>query len=63
MVSEIATEGTIHAFVGEIKKELEVNKEKPDAVIALKALGRFALTLFEWSVPDWTKEYEHLFRE
>ena len=63
MFSEIATEATIQAIVAEIKKELTENQDKPDAVAALKKLGRFALTQFEWSPPDWAREYQELFRE
>lgn len=63
MFSEIATEGAIQVFVGEIKNELEANRGKPEVVTALKKLGRFALTQFEWSTPDWADEYTQLFRE
>ena len=63
MFSEIATETTIKTLVVEIKKELEENRDKPLVCAALKKLGRFALTQFEWSTPDWAKEYQQLFRE
>jgi len=63
MFSEIATEDLIQVLVVEIKKELGENKDKPDALASLKKLGRFALQQFEWSTPNWTKEYEELFRE
>lgn len=61
MFSEIATETTIQAIVKEIEKELEQNKDKPEICEALKKIGRFALTQFEWSTPDWARRYEHLF--
>ena len=61
IISEIAAESTIGVIVQEIKKELEKNKDKPDVCTALKKIGRFALTKFDWSTPDWTKEYDNLF--
>jgi len=63
MFSEIATEGTIGVFVTEIGKELEANKNHPEVCVALKKLGRFALTQFEWSLPDWARKYSELFKE
>lgn len=63
MFSEIATESTICGFVFEIKKMLKAHDNKPEAIRALKEIGRFALTQFEWSEPDWTGEYHDLFRE
>lgn len=63
MMSEIATEGTIQVIVAEIKKEITKNKGKPDAVTALKKLGRFALTQFEWNTPEWAREYSRFFQE
>ncbi len=62
MFSEIAIEGTVRQMVVEIKKELELAKT-PEARLALKKIGNFALTLFEWSSPDWADEYTQLFRE
>jgi hypothetical protein len=62
MVSEIATEENIKVFVEKIKKELKRNNSKPDVCVVLKELGRFALTQFEWSTPDWAKEYHELFK-
>jgi hypothetical protein len=61
MFSEIATEGTIQTMVREIKKELEENKGNPEVCAALKKIGRFALTQFEWVAPDWAHEYQRLF--
>jgi len=63
MFSEIATETTIKVIVGEIKKELELNGDKPDAIAALKKLGRFSLTQFEWDAPEWVEEFKKLFQE
>lgn len=62
MFSEIATEATIQIIVGEIEKELRENSNKPEVCEALKKLGRFALTQFEWSMPDWAHKYEQLFK-
>lgn len=63
MFSEGAIESTIMIFVSQIKKELVIEKDKPEVIVALKKLGRFALEQFEWSTPDWAKEYHKLFRE
>ena len=63
MFSEAAIENTVGAVVGEIEKGLEENKDKPETLAALKKVGRFALTLFEWSTPDWAKKYGELFKE
>ncbi len=63
MFSEIATEGTIRIIVVQIKKELEISKGNHSACAALKKIGRFALTQFEWSAPDWAKEYDQLFKD
>lgn len=62
MASEIATENTVKSIVAEIKKELSVNTNF-EACKALKKLGRFALKQFDWSTPEWAKEYEELFKE
>lgn len=63
MFSEIATESTVREMVKQIKKELAENKDKPEVCAALKKIGRYALTLFEYSVPDWVLEYQQLFKE
>jgi len=63
MFSEITTEATIKAFVKKIEKELKQNKDKPEVCEALKKIGRFALTQFEWSTPDWARRYEQLFKD
>jgi hypothetical protein len=63
MFSEITTERNIKAFVSEIEKALNENKGKSDTCAALKKLGRFALSQFEWNSPKWAKKYERLFRE
>jgi hypothetical protein len=62
IVSEIATEATVKSIVEEIKRELKRNNDNPEICSALKKLGRFALTQFEWSTPDWTYEYMELFK-
>ncbi|OGZ06717.1 MAG: hypothetical protein A2942_04410 [Candidatus Lloydbacteria bacterium RIFCSPLOWO2_01_FULL_50_20] len=63
MFSEFASAGTVAAIVAEIEKELKVNKDKPEVCVILRKLGRFSLTLFEWSAPDWARKYERLFKE
>lgn len=62
MFSEIAIEGVVKQMVSEIKKELLVTK-KPCEIKVLKKMGRFTLTLFDYSTPDWAKEYQILFSE
>jgi hypothetical protein len=61
MFSEIATEGTIRDLVKFLENELEL--ATPDGRDALKRVGRYALTQFEWSTPDWAKKYVELFKE
>lgn len=63
MLSEIATESVVRQMVTEIKKELEESRGKPEVCSALKKIGRFALTLFEWDTPEWAKGCEELFKE
>lgn len=63
MMTEIATEGTIKEIVQEIERLLAALKDKPDACAALKRVGRFALTQFEWNTPDWAQRYRTLFAE
>jgi hypothetical protein len=63
MISDIATEGTIQTIIAEIKKELEANKDNSGARAVLRKIGRFALTQFDWSTPDWAREYQELFAE
>ena len=63
MFSEIALERLIKVFVKEIKRDLEANENKPEVCSALRKIGRFALTQFEWSTPNWANEYEMLFSE
>ncbi len=62
MFSEITTENTVFAFVKEISKDLKAC-DNEQAAQALRKLGRFALTQFEWSTPDWAAEYKKLFAE
>ena len=62
MFSEIATETTIQVVVDEIKKGL-ANTQSPQAREAMKTIGRFALTQFEWSIPGWAEEYTKLFKK
>jgi hypothetical protein len=63
MFSEIVTETTVHAFIRQITKQLEEHKSDEQATKALRELGRFALTQFEWSTPDWALPYKKLFEE
>ncbi|TSC83267.1 MAG: hypothetical protein G01um101419_97 [Parcubacteria group bacterium Gr01-1014_19] len=60
--SEISTEIAIQGFVREIEKELKENYKNPKVRIVLKKLGRFALTQFDYSAPDWAKKYKRLFK-
>lgn len=63
MFSEMATESTIRGIVIEIAKELKENKGKRKVCAAIKKIGRFALTQFDYGHPDWAKEYDELFKE
>lgn len=63
MLSEIAIEGIIKSAADEIKKELVLVKDKPEVCAALKKIGRFILTQFEWDTSDWAEEYTILFKE
>jgi len=63
MFSEITTEGSVGTFLRQIKHELEANKEKAEVCAVLRKLGRFGLSQFEWTAPEWAKGYEELFKE
>lgn len=60
MQSEVAVEQTVKLFVGKIKERLAASSGE---TVELRAVGRFALTLFEFSTPAWAKEFEELFKE
>lgn len=61
MFSELTTETNVRLFVDEIKRLLKERGQNPEVASALKELGRFALTQFEWDSPTWVAEYETLF--
>ncbi len=61
MFSDIATEHTIRSIVKHIAERLETTYD-PVAKHELKMIGKFALTLFEWDIPEWVEEYEELFK-
>lgn len=61
MFSEIAINGTVRPIVIEIKRLLEKSESEHEAE-ALKAVGRLALTLFDWDSPEWAAEYRELFK-
>lgn len=63
MMSEIAAEATVRFIVAEIKRDMEAIRNKPDALAALKKIGRFALRQIEFRAPPWTHEYKELFGE
>lgn len=63
MMSEITTESNVQTFVEEIERVLVENKDDERTCSALRKLGRFALTQFEWSTPDWAREYKKLFED
>ena len=62
MFSELATESEVQAYCKEVARLLQ-EETSPDAVRVLKKIGRFALTRFEWSTPDWAAAYKKLFEE
>lgn len=62
--SDIAVSGTVQSIAEEIKKELAKARGNPESAAALKRIGRFALSLLEYSSSErWEKEYEALFAE
>ncbi len=61
MFSDIATESTIEAIVKKIETLL-VTHPAPEAQAALKEIGRFALTQFDWLMPNWAARYVELFK-
>ena len=63
MASEIAIERTVQVVAKKIKKELKENTDNPSVCKAFKKIGRVILKQFEYSTPDWVKEYEELFKE
>lgn len=56
---EFARENTVQAVCHNIKQRL---KEFPNSAEGLKALGRDALAMLDFT-PDWSDEYRALFRE
>jgi len=63
MAGEIATAGTVEEIVREIKRELAEGAWDAGARSALKKIGRFALTCFDYTTPGWAGEYAELFKE
>lgn len=63
MFSEIATEMTIKSIVSRIEKRIKDGSLSHDQINAVSDIGRYALTLFEWSTPEWAKEYQELFNK
>lgn len=63
MFSEVATEGIIREICEFVDKEITRRQAEPEVVKGLKSVGRHALTLFEWSEPEWAKEYKIKFIE
>lgn len=62
MFSEIAAEGEVLAYSREIARMMK-EETNPDAIRAFKKVGRYALTRFDWTAPEWAAEYEKLFEE
>jgi len=64
---EVAAEHVIEQVCTKVKAEIVAGGKHPEAIAALKKVGRHALTLFDrsifWSVPDWTEPYAELFKE
>jgi hypothetical protein len=63
MQGDIATEHTVRQMCVHIEAELILSQQKPDAIVALKRVGRHALTLFDYSTPDWAAGYSEIFKE
>jgi hypothetical protein len=63
MFSEIATEGAIQTIVQQIERTLAEYEGNKDVCDALKKIGRYCLTQFDWDTPEWAKRYEILFKD
>ena len=66
-LEEVAAEYVIEQVCAKVKAEIVAGGKHPETIVALKEIGRHALTLFDrsifWSVPDWTEPYAELFKE
>lgn len=62
MFGDISIEATVEVIVIEIEKTMKENKGKPDALAALKKVGRSALVRLRTS-PKWEKKFQRLFKE
>ena len=62
MFGDAAREAVIQNIVKQIELELGGYHETDEAAKALKRIGRFALTQFDWTSPDWAEDYEKVFR-
>lgn len=63
ILSEIVAEGNVQSIVAKLKEKLEENKDNPEVTRVLREIGRWSLTQFEWTSPDWAADYEELFKE
>jgi hypothetical protein len=66
MFSELAVESEVQDYCREVERLLQEgadNGMSPDAVRALKKIGRFALTRFEWDTPEWAAKYDKMFED
>lgn len=63
MASEIATEVTIKAIVKEIEAAMGDPNNSHEVQQAYRKIGRFALTQFDYTWPDWATKYERQFAE
>jgi len=59
--ADIATEHTVSNICKAIAKELNGADEQSSR--HLKAVGRVALDQFDFTFPEWAKEYKKLFSE
>ena len=66
MFSELAVESEVRDYCREIENLLQEgldNGMSPDAIQVLKKVGRFALTRFEWTTPEWAGKYRTMFED
>lgn len=62
LFSECAEEFLIRRMAEELKQRLDRHSD-PKIRGVIKDIGRYTLTLFDWTTPEWAKEYDTIFRE
>ena len=62
MFGEIATAATIEMICSKIDVMIKGSKD-PIEIKALKAIGIYSLTLFDWDTPTWANYYSEQFKD